>query len=240
MANLKIYHNPDCSKSQAALELIQERNFPVDVIEYLETPPTAVELYELCQGLAVKPTDIIRTKEDKFEELDLSIDEERSDEEWCQLMVDNPILIERPIVVNGDQAVLGRPPEQVIDILDVDKPTTTITSLTEQDSLDFPWGAIKWLCNDQIDPQAEMTFGIVYINAGESNPIHYHPNCEELIYVISGQCAHSLGSEVHDLRAGMMLRIPPGVKHNAINKGWEPVTMVICYSSADRQTVFIE
>ena len=116
----------------------------------------------------------------------------------------------------------------------------TITDLETQETLEFPWGAIKWLCNDQIDSDAEMTFGIVYINAGQTNPLHYHPNCEELIYVISGQCHHSLGDEMHHLKPGMMLRIPQGVKHNAANNGWAPVTMVICYSSADRQTVFCE
>ena len=65
----------------------------------------------------------------------------------------------------------------------------------------FRGGAIKWLCNDQIDPEAEMTFGVVYINAGEGNPTHYHPNCEELIYVLSGECDHKLGDEVIPLRA---------------------------------------
>ena len=54
-----------------------------------------------------------------------------------------------------------------------------------------------------------MTFGVVYINAGEGNPVHYHPNCEELIYVLSGECDHSLGDEVIPLKPGMMLRIPP-------------------------------
>ena len=64
--------------------------------------------------------------------------------------------------------------------------SATLTNANEGDALQFPWGAIKWLCNDQIDPDAEMTFGIVYLNAGEGNPLHYHPNCEELIYVLSG------------------------------------------------------
>lgn len=116
----------------------------------------------------------------------------------------------------------------------------TLTNVNEGEALQFPWGAIKWLCNDQIDPKAEMTFGIVYLHAGESNPIHYHPNCEELIYVLSGQCDHQLGHEVLALKEGMMLRIPQDVKHNAVNTGWGPVTMVLCYSAADRQTIFCE
>ena len=64
--------------------------------------------------------------------------------------------------------------------------SATVTNANEGESLQFPWGAIKWLCNDQIDPDAEMTFGLVYLNAGEDNPLHYHPNCEELIYVLAG------------------------------------------------------
>ena len=87
---------------------------------------------------------------------------------------------------------------------------TTITDLETQETLEFPWGAIKWLCS------------------------------EELIYVFSGQCHHSLGDEMHHLKPGMMSRIPQDGKHNAANNGWAPVTMVICYSSADRQTVFCE
>lgn len=118
--------------------------------------------------------------------------------------------------------------------------SATITDVSQGEALGFPWGAIKWLCNDQIDPEAEMTFGIVYVNAGEDNPLHYHPNCEELIYVLSGQCDHRLGDEVFPLKEGMMLRIPRDVKHNAVNTGWRPVTMAICYSAADRQTIFCE
>ena len=118
--------------------------------------------------------------------------------------------------------------------------SVTLTNVSEGEALEFPWGAIKWLCNDQIHPEAEMTFGIVYINAGEGNPLHYHPNCEELIYVLSGQCDHRLGDETLSLKEGMMLRIPQGIKHNAVNTGWQPVTMVICYSAADRQTIFCE
>ena len=112
----------------------------------------------------------------------------------------------------------------------------TITDVESQETDQFPWGAIKWLCNDQIDPEAEMTFGTVYINAGQSNPLHYHPNCEELIYIISGECDHTLDGKVYPMKPGMMMRIPQDAKHKAANTGWAPVMMVICYSSADRQT----
>jgi len=116
----------------------------------------------------------------------------------------------------------------------------TITNVREVETIDFPWGAIKWLCNDKIDDEAEQTLGVVYINPGQRNGTHSHPNCEELLYVISGQCEHSLGDEMYELKAGMMIRIPRNVKHYAVNTGWEPVMMLISYSSADRQTIFHE
>jgi mannose-6-phosphate isomerase-like protein (cupin superfamily) len=101
----------------------------------------------------------------------------------------------------------------------------------------FPWGAIKWLCNIKTDPEANMTLGLVFINPGRRNDLHIHPNCEELLYVLSGECLHSLDDVEFPMSAGMMLRIPAGVRHSALNTGWEPVRMLVAYSSADRQTV---
>ena len=116
----------------------------------------------------------------------------------------------------------------------------TITDVNEVETQEFPWGAIKWLCNDKIDKDAEQTLGVVYINPGQVNDMHSHPNCEELLYVISGECDHRLGDEVYPLKSGMMIRIPRNVKHNAVNTGWAPVMMLISYSAGDRQTVFHE
>jgi quercetin dioxygenase-like cupin family protein len=110
----------------------------------------------------------------------------------------------------------------------------------EQEALTFPWGAIKWLCNQELDPEAVQTFGLVHILPGERNPVHYHPNCDELLYVLAGECEHSLEEETVHLTAGSLIRIPAGARHNAVNRGWQPVQMVICYSSADRQTIFVE
>ncbi len=118
--------------------------------------------------------------------------------------------------------------------------SATLTDVNEGESLQFPWGAIKWLCNDEIDSDTEMTFGLVFLNVGESNPLHFHPNCEELLYILSGECDHRLGDDTFPMKAGMMIRIPQGVKHNAVNTGWQPVTMIVCYSAADRQTVFCD
>lgn len=111
---------------------------------------------------------------------------------------------------------------------------------TEQPALSFEWGAIKWLCNGEIDPDALQTFGLVFINPGQQNPPHYHPNCEELIYVLSGECDHRLGDATIRLEPGSLLRIPANMVHCAVNTGWDPVRMVIVYSAPDRQTVFLE
>ncbi|TVY07924.1 cupin domain-containing protein [Paenibacillus cremeus] len=116
----------------------------------------------------------------------------------------------------------------------------TISDLRQQDPsrlIEENWGRIQWLCGKEIDPEAEMTFGMVYINAGVSNPRHVHPNCEEFIFVLSGECDHTLGDESFHLEPGMMLRIPRGVPHNAKTTSWEPCRMIIAYSSADRQTI---
>ena len=72
----------------------------------------------------------------------------------------------------------------------------------EQPALSFEWGAIKWLCNQEIEPEALQTFGLVFINPGQQNPPHYHPNCEELIYVLSGECDHRLGDATVRLEPG--------------------------------------
>jgi quercetin dioxygenase-like cupin family protein len=110
----------------------------------------------------------------------------------------------------------------------------------EQPALPFEWGAIKWLCNREIDAEAQQTFGLVFIHPGQQNPPHYHPNCEELIYVLSGECDHRLGEATIPLEPGSLLRIPANAVHCAVNTGWEPVRMVIVYSAADRETVFLE
>ena len=89
-----------------------------EVVEYLNTPPSAEELLELCNKLNLPAVDIIRFKESLFSEMNLSLEDKRSDEEWCKLLSENPILIQRPIVVIGDKAVLGRPAEKVLTIIE--------------------------------------------------------------------------------------------------------------------------
>ncbi len=109
-----IYHNPRCSKSRQTLGLLQERGIEPEIVEYLVTPPSAEELKNILSLLGKSPRDILRKKEAKEAGLD---DPALDDEALIAGMVANPIVIERPIVLNGGKAALGRPPESVIDIL---------------------------------------------------------------------------------------------------------------------------
>lgn len=114
--SVTIYHNPRCSKSRATLALIEEKGVEPTIIEYLKEGPDAVTLTAVLAKLGKSPRDILRKGEDAYKELGLA-DDSKSDAELIEAMVANPILIERPIVIAGDKAALGRPPEQVLDIL---------------------------------------------------------------------------------------------------------------------------
>jgi arsenate reductase len=111
-----IYHNPRCSKSRQTLALIEEQGVTPKIVRYLETPPSAAELKRILKKLRLKPRDILRKGEDRYAELGLQ-DGGLGDDALIAAMVANPILIERPIVVSGDKAALGRPPESVLEIL---------------------------------------------------------------------------------------------------------------------------
>ncbi|MGD8483962.1 MAG: arsenate reductase (glutaredoxin) [Thioalkalispiraceae bacterium] len=113
---IKIYHNPRCSKSRQTLQLLGEHDVEPEVIEYLKTPPDEKTLREILKQLGLKPRQLMRTKEALYTELGLA-DESLSDDELIQAMLDNPKLIERPIVVKDGKAVIGRPPENVLSIL---------------------------------------------------------------------------------------------------------------------------
>ncbi|MCU4676966.1 arsenate reductase (glutaredoxin) [Catenovulum sp. 2E275] len=116
MSNYIIYHNPRCSKSRETLALLQEHGIEPEVILYLDTPPSIEALAELATKLNVESVhDFIRDKEAIYKELDL--DDLMSDEELLPLMNEYPKLIERPIVVKGDKAVIGRPPENVLSLI---------------------------------------------------------------------------------------------------------------------------
>jgi arsenate reductase len=111
-----IYHNPRCSKSRQTLELLRERGIEPEIIEYLKTPPTREALETMILKLAIEPRALLRKSEASYKDLNLS-NALLSDAALIDAMVQHPELIERPIVINGERAALGRPPENVLDIL---------------------------------------------------------------------------------------------------------------------------
>jgi len=112
---MKIYHNPRCRKSREALSILQEKGQDPEIIEYLKTPPSETELKDILNKLGKAPKDIIRTGENLYKEHYKG--KELPDEEWIKILVSNPVLIERPIVIKGDKAVVGRPPENILDLI---------------------------------------------------------------------------------------------------------------------------
>lgn len=116
MSDLMLYHNPRCSKSRSALEMLQARGLAPEVVLYLETPPDAVQLRDVLSKLGMGARQLLRTGEDAYKQLNLA-DQSLTDEQLIAAMVAHPKLIERPILVAGDKAVIGRPPENVLELL---------------------------------------------------------------------------------------------------------------------------
>jgi len=112
---MKIYHNPRCSKSRQTLQLIKDAGADVEIIEYLKDIPTAEELKLVLMQLNLNPIDIVRKGEavykEKFKNSNFN------DDEWITIMIEYPKLIKRPIVIKGNKAILGRPPENVLELL---------------------------------------------------------------------------------------------------------------------------
>lgn len=113
--HVKIYHNPRCSKSRQALSLLRERGIDPEVVEYLKTPPTEEELNGILDLLGMEPENLMRKGEEEYKRLVRG--KHLSREQLVRIMVEHPRLIERPIVVAGGKAVVGRPPEKVLTIL---------------------------------------------------------------------------------------------------------------------------
>jgi len=111
-----IYHNPRCTKSRATLALLTQHGVDLDIVEYLENPPSRRTLETLLKKLGLKASGLIRSAEPEFKESGLTLD--TPDDELLDLMVAIPKLIERPIVEIGNRARIGRPPERVLEILD--------------------------------------------------------------------------------------------------------------------------
>ena len=116
MTDLTLYHNPRCSKSRGALELLEARGLQLTVVRYLETPPSAAELKRLLGKLGISARDLLRSGEDEYKALGLS-DTRLSETQLIEAMASHPKLIERPILIAGDKAIIGRPPEKVLELL---------------------------------------------------------------------------------------------------------------------------
>jgi len=110
-----IYHNPRCSKSRQALALLREQGIEPEIVEYLKAPPGVIEIDRILRALDMEPEALMRKGEDAYK--DHVKGKRLSRGQLVELMVAHPVLIERPIVVNGDKAALGRPPERVLEIL---------------------------------------------------------------------------------------------------------------------------
>ncbi len=115
MADITIYHNPRCSKSRQTLELLQENNISPEIILYLEQTPSKKELKDVLGKLGMTARDLVRTSEEAYKALGLS-NPDLSDDQLLDAMINEPKLIQRPIVVAGSRAVLGRPPENVLEL----------------------------------------------------------------------------------------------------------------------------
>ncbi len=114
--NVRVFHNPKCSKCRLTMGILDDKGVDTTVIEYLKTPPGSEELEQILDMLGLEPRDLMRKHEAPYKEQNLA-NPELSREQLIQAMIDNPILIERPIIINGNKATIGRPPEKVLDIL---------------------------------------------------------------------------------------------------------------------------
>jgi arsenate reductase len=112
---MRFYHNPRCGKSREALKLLKEKGIEPEIVEYLKQIPTHAELEDILKKLDMKAEDLLRKNEKVFKEMYKGKD--LSDSKWIEAMIAEPKLIERPIFINNDKAVVGRPPEKVLEIV---------------------------------------------------------------------------------------------------------------------------
>jgi len=116
MTDLEIFHNPSCSKSRGAMEILADRGVDADVTEYLKAPPTRAELERIVDVIAEAPGELVR-KDKRFKELGLTASDYETRDQVVALLVDHPELMERPVVIVGDRGVIARPPEKLLDLL---------------------------------------------------------------------------------------------------------------------------
>ena len=115
MANVTIWHNPRCGKSRDGVKLLEEKGIDAEVVKYLDTPPTKEELAALLKMLGITARELMRTKEAIYKELNLK--EVTDEDQLIEAMVNNPKLIERPIVIKDGKAAIGRPIENIVDLI---------------------------------------------------------------------------------------------------------------------------
>jgi len=115
MANVTIWHNPRCSKSRNAVALLEEQGIEAEIVKYLDTPPSKEELVQILKMLGMTARELMRTKEDIYKELKLK--DETNEERLIEAMVANPKLIERPIVIKNGKAAIGRPIENILELV---------------------------------------------------------------------------------------------------------------------------
>jgi arsenate reductase len=115
MNTVTIWHNPRCSKSRSAVALLEEKGVDAEVMKYLDTPPSKEELVEMLKMLGISARELMRTKETIYKELNLK--DENNEDKLIEAMVDNPKLIERPIVIKDGKAAIGRPIENIVELL---------------------------------------------------------------------------------------------------------------------------
>lgn len=115
-----------------------------------------------------------------------------------------------------------------------------VTTGEEQETLEFDWGTIVWTDSEELTGEDTLTVGKVTIEAGERNSEHYHPNCDEALYLLSGELTHTLGEEERVLQPGDLIHIPQGEPHQGINDGDEDAVAVICYDTGSREFTLVD
>jgi quercetin dioxygenase-like cupin family protein len=111
-----------------------------------------------------------------------------------------------------------------------------LKKLSEAEHLNFDWGTIDWVASQAVGNSSEMTLGRVTIRSGCNNPVHRHPNCEEVLHLLSGKLEHMLDGKTFSMNPGDTITIPSGLWHNALAVGEEDAKMIVSFSSADRRT----
>jgi arsenate reductase (glutaredoxin) len=117
MTDALIFHNPSCSKSRGALEILRDRGVGTDVVKYLDTPPDRATLERIVDAIPDEPAVLVRTGDKKFKDLGLRAADYTTRDAVVGLLLEHPEVMERPVVFVGDRAVIGRPPERVLDLL---------------------------------------------------------------------------------------------------------------------------